>query len=298
VKTKIASALLLTLLSALLSLAAIVAAPLPLMLLHRGFGRLWFLAAILIAGGLLLAVTGPAVALSFGVAALLSFVFCECERAHLGYTASVGITTLVLVGLAALVLGLAMEQTGFDPISYMRGQIDLIAFQLGASTGSKDLGLDKDSILMQMPSAFFIGLVVSIWINSLLVVRIERNLGWQSQGARMREPLLYWRLPDFFIWISLAASVAGFMDLGSPVIHSVGINVFNVAVMLYFFQGLAVTVSYMEIKRFSPIWRVIVYFLIFSQFFLMIAVIGFVDYWMEFRKKMQAPPKPEPRQLS
>ena len=71
-------------------------------------------------------------------------------------------------------------------------------------------------------------------------------------------------------------------------LHWLSANVFNIAVMLYFFQGLAVVVDFFAVKRVSVIWRTVAYLLIFLQLFLMVAFIGFVDLWLEFRNRTKS----------
>jgi uncharacterized protein YybS (DUF2232 family) len=58
-----------------------------------------------------------------------------------------------------------------------------------------------------------------------------------------------------------------------------------VVVMLYFFQGLAVVVSYLEAKKVGQLWRGLCYLLVFTQLFLGVAVLGFVDLWFGFRNR-------------
>ncbi|NIQ02818.1 MAG: DUF2232 domain-containing protein, partial [Nitrospinaceae bacterium] len=68
-------------------------------------------------------------------------------------------------------------------------------------------------------------------------------------------------------------------------------NVFIVMLVIYFFQGMAVSIHLLEAKRIpKPIW-VVVFFLVFLQPVLLGIVIGLgvFDIWADFRKLRRQP---------
>jgi hypothetical protein len=64
-------------------------------------------------------------------------------------------------------------------------------------------------------------------------------------------------------------------------------NVFNVMLCLYFFQGLAVTEVLLRTFRAGTIVRFLIYFIVVFQLFFILSAVGFVDYWIDVRKRVQ-----------
>jgi uncharacterized protein YybS (DUF2232 family) len=148
--------------------------------------------------------------------------------------------------------------------------------------------IDKEALIRQIPSALVIMVIFSIWVNSILVPKIEQFLGWSANFQAhtfVSEEFRAWKLPDTVVWAALLAAAGTFFDVNPEWVHWVSANIFNVMVMLYFFQGLAIIVDFFVTKKVSPIWRLVTYVFIFSQLFLMVSFIGFVDLWVDFRKK-------------
>ena len=83
----------------------------------------------------------------------------------------------------------------------------------------------------------------------------------------------------------LIFSSASLFFIGSP-IGTVGINLFALVVLVYFFQGLAVTVHILESKNAHKLFWALVFILILIQPILMGVVVGLgvLDIWVDFRK--------------
>ena len=101
----LASALILTAIAVVLTLTTVIFAPLPLMLLRRNGGRVSFLLGSVVASALLIWLTTPMIVGAFLAAVLLTLVLCESESQNLGYTSSVFVTLLVIVGFGAIATG-------------------------------------------------------------------------------------------------------------------------------------------------------------------------------------------------
>jgi len=279
------SALALSALAVVLSLGTVVLAPLPLMLLRRNGGRSAFVLGVGAATAGLVALGGHAVVIPFVAAVVASLVFCECESLNIGYTSSVFVAFLVLVGFGAIVTGFAIQNYGFHPAEFVRAQVAIGLSQFSLPAG---VTVDKEALVRQVPSALAIMTIMSIWLNSILVTRVEAILGWVPTFQKhvfMRREFREWKLPDSFVWLALASATGTFFDVQPPWAHWLAANIFNVVVMLYFFQGLAVIVDFFAVKRISPFWRAVAYLFIFSQLFLMVSFLGFVDLWAGFRDR-------------
>ena len=69
-------------------------------------------------------------------------------------------------------------------------------------------------------------------------------------------------------------------------ISVVALNVFNVVMGIYFFQGLAVLEVGFLTFRIGNFTRFLVYFIIVGQLFFLLSAVGIIDYWADFRKRM------------
>jgi uncharacterized protein YybS (DUF2232 family) len=148
--------------------------------------------------------------------------------------------------------------------------------------------VDKEALIKQIPSALIILVIFSIWVNSILVPKVEHLLGWSAAFQKhtfVSSEFRTWKLPDPVVWLALLSAAGTFLEVQPEWVHWVATNVFYIVVMLYFFQGLAVVVDFFAAKRVSPLWRSVAYVLIFSQLFLMVSFIGFADLWVGFRKR-------------
>jgi hypothetical protein len=282
---ELASNLLLSLVAVALTVTTVVLAPLPLMLLRRNGGRKSFLLGALLSGLILFWVVTPGILGVFLVAVILTFVYSECENQNIGYSSSVLVSLLVVCGFTAIAVGIGMQHYGLDPVLFFRGQIDLALTQVSLPAGMK---VDKESLVRQIPSALLIILIFSTWMNSVLVRRLEAMLGWspvKQKHVFVSQDFREWKLPESFVWIALAAAAGAYFEFQPTWGHWVATNIFNIVVLLYFFQGLAVIVDFFVVKQVSSFWRVVAYLFIFSQLFLMVSFLGFVDLWMEFRNR-------------
>jgi uncharacterized protein YybS (DUF2232 family) len=279
------SILLLSVISMALALTTGILAPLPLLLLRRNGGRVSFLLGSIIALiGLYFLVSLP-MTLFFLAAVIMSFIYSECENQNIGYSSSVFVSTLVVCGFTAIALGYGMQRYGFDHVGFFRTQVDAVAGQLNLPATMK---IDRDSVVKQVPSGIIILVIFSIWLNSVLVRRFEGVLGWSpghQKHVYLSRDFREWKLPDAFVWVALLSAAGTYFEFDPVWLHWVAANVFNVVVLLYFFQGLAVVVDFFTVKQVSPFWRAIAYMFIFLQLFLMVSFLGFVDLWAGFRNR-------------
>ncbi|MCB0411094.1 MAG: DUF2232 domain-containing protein, partial [Bdellovibrionales bacterium] len=72
--------------------------------------------------------------------------------------------------------------------------------------------------------------------------------------------------------------------------HWIASNVFNTCFFLYFLQGLSVTATLLKRLRMAAFWQVFLVVFIGVQLFVFVGLIGIVDYWADFRRKMKSEP--------
>lgn len=286
-RKRIASTILLASISAALMVTVWIAAPLPLLLLRRNFGRLpLFLGSVI--GGLLILASGSSELFAIYLSCvLLASVYSECENARVGYSGSVLVTLLSLIGVLTCVLGFGIQKLAWHPVSYLRQELTTLTKIVTPTI------VDVNPLLIIVPSCLIILMGVVIWLNSILVSRLESLLNWTPKFLNhtfSKIELMEWRIPDGFVWIALLSVAGSYFEVQPVWLKWVALNSLYLVTCLYFFQGLAVLVSFLERKQ-VPAPRKSLFFVLmlfaiqFTGPFL--TALGFIDYWMEFRNRVK-----------
>ncbi len=144
--------------------------------------------------------------------------------------------------------------------------------------------LDPNYLVGQAPSVLAGLLLMSLALALILEHAVSRLLKF-SEENRVAMNLLGFRLPDEFIWIAMISFLLSFLDIGNKTITMVSTNIVNVMVVLYFFQGIAVVEAFFTVLRLGFFVRFITYVVFLVQLFFLVAAIGVIDFWVEFRKR-------------
>ena len=113
----------------------------------------------------------------------------------------------------------------------------------------------------------------------LMGLRFERVAG------EMR--LLEFRVPDFLIWIAMFSFLLSFISVKPAWISTVSTNVFSVTMGFYFFQGLAVLEAAFLAFKVGNVTRFLTYLLVVGQLLFLLSVVGVIDYWVDFRRRIK-----------
>ena len=148
------------------------------------------------------------------------------------------------------------------------------------------------SILEVLPSLVFVYTVVTVAINLVLGRKFMK-----AKNARAHVPsAVRFRLPDWLIWAVIASGGIFFANsylMGYPPVKTMALNGLIVSGVLYFLQGAAVSIYFLQKIKFSLV-RTIAYvaMIIFLQTVSVVfIVLGIADVWANFRLrhlKMQA----------
>jgi uncharacterized protein YybS (DUF2232 family) len=126
-----------------------------------------------------------------------------------------------------------------------------------------------------------------IGVNKLLTAF---SLPGRRFDVSSSEELTLFRVPDPVLWFAMVAILGAFVKHGRPWLEVISLNALNVLAVLYFFQGLAVIASAFRVFKIGPFWQVLWYFVLVVQLFLMVSLLGFVDFWLEFRERLTRKP--------
>ncbi len=154
--------------------------------------------------------------------------------------------------------------------------------------------LDYTALVLQVPSMIFILLLVGLAIGFLMERRVRFWLRLTKRSYVYRFDFLKFKVSDGLIWIALFAllfSTLGSMDsnfygAGLKWVGTAGSNAVNVFLVVYFFQGLAILENFLVQVRAGIFFRTLNYFIFLGQLFLVLSIIGFLDFWLDFRTKI------------
>jgi hypothetical protein len=251
-----------------------------LKVLRREAGRVhyWFIGSAFT--GILFAMKATPLALAYGSLVLLVGVFSELEELGLGVLTS-GFFTLVINFLCgAGVFALWVSRTGPKWSQFIQDGLELMLKPLVEL--NPKLQINYFDLMLQIPSLLLILWMCAIYFAVLLENRVRPI---EQQG--MKGQLAEFRLPDFVVWLFIGALLGAFGGLAKMPVEAVSVNVLNVCFMLFFFQGIAVVARFFETLRMGWFWQTVFMVLIVVHLFLPVSLLGLIDYWVDFRARMQ-----------
>lgn len=288
---------LLTLLAAVLSvLFSFLGAPL-LRVLHNVMGsRLYWLSGLCIAGALISAGGGP---LGFLVLGLWVAVGLYGEREMKGRAGVGSAIWATLAGTIVSVVGplLLFRAMGVDLAEALRESLGNVLKQVPTSsepaTWLSGVKIDADFLVAQMPGMMGILILTSLAFALILDRRVAFLTGLRFERVASQMRLLEFRMPDAWIWVAMISFLLSFLKLDIPLVSAIALNVFNVLVAAYFFQGLAVLETAFNALRIGFLIRMIIYVFVVGQLFFILSLVGLIDYWADFRRRLRGISTPE-----
>ena len=154
--------------------------------------------------------------------------------------------------------------------------------------------IETKDILLQMPSAVVVVLVMGLFLSLLFQRRVMLMVGMRSHRIYR---LNKFAVPDPFIWVLIAGVAGAFITTKLAFITPIGVNLLNIAAVVFYLQGLAVVASYFEAFRVGWIWQTLILILLVTQLFVLVSVVGLLDYWVDFRTRLAKPTQDLDRQI-
>lgn len=262
-----------------------------LLVARKFLGRGAYYLSVLFVSALAVPNLTPSFWLGFLTMSLMLGVFVEAKEQHSTDMKAGLISILSTCGLLSIGAGIWIQTKQIDLIAMLRQQVETYMNSLPASV---ELGIEAEALLSQFPSAIVGALILSLWV-ALITERAIIKRKWAPTeflafGDSQEERHQDFRLPVWAIWPSLGALLFAFVDLKVPYLQELGLNLFNVFVVIFTLQGLAVVSSFFKDHQVSVFWQ-IAWYILFMQMYLVVTLIGFADYWFDFRKKFMSPGK-------
>lgn len=133
------------------------------------------------------------------------------------------------------------------------------------------------------PAIALIGLLLVAGLNLLVLKRMAVRLGQTLPVGDIKK----FRNPDHLIWFAISAGFA--LLLNNSFVSTAALNLLVVTLSLYFLQGLAIILHFLDRFAVSRFFRVIFYVLLALQPYLAFAaaLLGIFDLWGNFRTPKQ-----------
>ncbi|MDW7711372.1 MAG: DUF2232 domain-containing protein [Deferrisomatales bacterium] len=206
----------------------------------------------------------------------------------------VGAYALLAIAAFWLSLGFLAVGSGLGPLDYLDQALGHAVEQAGAFLLQGDADAEaalavqswaeqtRRVLSLTFPGLYAVLAILTGWVNALLARRgaVEAGEGvWSG-----------WRAPESWIWGLIGAGLLA-LFAGGP-LGTLALNVFVVALGIYFLQGLAVIHHLFTARGLPRFLRVAAYILLFVQLPLMlvVAALGAFDLWFDFRARWSPRP--------
>lgn len=276
--------------SFILSILTVVMAALPLKLIRSAYGFFAYLLASLFIIGIAVLLKLPLLVVSLiGVVTMLG-LYSEFESRKVNWIWSGFVSLLVGSGALWGALEVWMKMEGWNLTSKFNEQIEKFLSQI--ATINPNTGITAEAILIQMPSVVVSGLLIALALSITFEKRFLVSLKLLRLHPFGNVKPKEFRVPDLFVWITMLAFLLSFKNFGLKGLEAGAMNILNVMVILFLFQGVAVTEAVFSHYRVGPFMRMLFFLILILQLFFVLSAIGFADFWLDIRKRLKNTKQP------
>jgi hypothetical protein len=144
-----------------------------------------------------------------------------------------------------------------------------------------------DLSIRLMPGFIGVLLMGTLAVGLLYVEKFSQLFGLKYERIAGEMKLMEFRVPDFVIWITIAALLLSIFKLGDLDIQALAMNVLILVSGAYFFQGLAVIEYAFEYYQVNQFVRLLIYVFVIAQLFFLLSLVGLADFWIDVRKRLK-----------
>ncbi|MGD9763105.1 MAG: DUF2232 domain-containing protein [Candidatus Binatia bacterium] len=275
------------------SALALLALPLPVLVVGGIGGTLHAAVSSLAAGGVVTGLLGWPVGAGFlalvGMPTVLTVLLLRnAWRLEVIIPAAVGATLVGGLVLAYLYAG--------EPAGWAASASAIWQSSFDTAVGAyRDMGMSTEAVAELETARAEMGQQLTVLLPSLLVVCLGAlwlgNLGLSRgrSGWPQLMGLARWRNPDWMIWLFVASGFATFGAL--EIVSDVAANIFLVTLACYFAQGMAIVSYFFQRFALPRTLRVATYVVIAVQYVAaaLVVAIGIFDLWGDFRNLATRP---------
>jgi hypothetical protein len=143
--------------------------------------------------------------------------------------------------------------------------------------------IETKDLVAQMPSVAVAVLILGLFVALVSQPRLK------VLGAAPKVPvhrLTRFAVPDFFVWMVIASIAGSYVKFGPTWVNPTFVNLMNVCAVVLFLQGLAVVISFFGFFRLGWLWQALILMALISQLFMLVSLLGLMDYWFDFRARL------------
>lgn len=277
-KEKIFSAIFLQLSCVVLTLSTGVFGGAPILLLRRTTDLLHFIFLQLLTITIALYFKMQLLALMILCLAILAVVFIGLEKKSILQKSLWAVFGATFTFFAVLFLWIYLKE-GANFWDWMSTQVGIYFNQAKSIMG--ELTVTQETLTHQIPSLIVTLFALNLWIGVLFDSRAQLKSGILQSQVEIKN----FRTPEAFIWVVIVSLLFSFVKTPVDGLQEAALNILNVSLLLYFFQGLSVLSFLMGILNFGSLLKMIVYFIFIAQLLLPICL-GILDFWLNFRNKI------------
>ena len=142
-------------------------------------------------------------------------------------------------------------------------------------------------LMTQLPSLVIIAWMAAIYTSIFLEKYLSvGEMAPLVQIPSMRPQLADSRWPDVCVWAFIASLLGAFGNVQSLLLEGISANVLNICMVMFLFQGIAVVSKFFAGLRIGPFWKWLFIVLIVLQLFVLVCLIGLLDFWLGFRVRL------------
>ncbi len=249
----------------------------PLLILRRRITRTQFILFNAVISISLCVFNPSLIWLPFTVCALVCLIYFELKSQNLFFAAVVSV-----VATSVLSAALVFIWSHFHTLNIANEIREGITSQL--KLFAPQAQFDTEKLFQQVPSFCISAVAVSLWLAILFERRFNRSA--DMAGGPLEVNIFAFKVPDFTIWIAITSTLFTFVDLHISGLQEVAQNILNVLMLLYFFQGLAIAAYAFYVFQIGSLLKAIFYAIFVTQLFLLVAILGIIDYWLNIREKI------------
>ena len=146
--------------------------------------------------------------------------------------------------------------------------------------GTNSSALATEQVFRLMP-----GVLLCCWIAALILAVLFESAGQPAKSRKAPVLALTFKVPDIFVFLTIGAVFGTFYIYeGYETLRLLSENALLVCAFLYLVQGMAVVTTFVNLWRVPVFFRVVLFFLLFINFYI-VAILGFSDYWVEYRRR-------------
>jgi hypothetical protein len=193
------------------------------------------------------------------------------------------------IGSSLLILGphLWAQALGLNLMESLRTSLEELAQQSMGGKGLGEYGMSSEAIVGQIPSMLIVVETASLAFALMLDRKFAFLMGLRYEKIASQMRLLEFRVPDFFVWITMFSFLFSFIKMPQTWMSVSAMNVFIIMMGLYFFQGLAVLELTFLVFRVGAFARLLLYLFVVGQLFPLLSIVGVIDYWVDFRHRVK-----------